>query len=95
MLLAIAAGALRRFAALREQRRQPSASWCPSASGPRRIRTADGNRITFAFVELPVNEPEPLRRVALIRGATAELKESGRIAGSEVLLRGWTHCPGS
>jgi WS/DGAT/MGAT family acyltransferase len=94
VILAVTTGALRRFAALSEEPATTLRAMVPvnvraSADAP-----ADGNRITFAFVELPVAEPEPLRRVALIRAETAEIKRSGRIAGSEVLLRGMDALPG-
>ncbi|MEA2375664.1 MAG: diacylglycerol O-acyltransferase / wax synthase [Thermoleophilaceae bacterium] len=59
---------------------------------PVNVRGADdaesqGNRITFAFVELPVREGNAARRLATIRERTLELKESGRVAGSDMLLR--------
>ncbi len=94
VLLAIAAGALRRFAAAVDEPPSPVRVMVPVSVRASEDPTADGNHITFAFVDLPVSEPEPMRRVALIRGATSELKESGRIAGSEVLLRGLDALPG-
>jgi WS/DGAT/MGAT family acyltransferase len=59
---------------------------------PVNVRNGDdaegqGNRITFAFIDLPVREPNAARRLALIRERTSELKESGRVAGSDMLLR--------
>jgi hypothetical protein len=55
---------------------------------------AEGNRITFAFVDLPLDEPDPGRRLALVRERTGELKSSGRIAGSDALLRSMVQLPG-
>jgi WS/DGAT/MGAT family acyltransferase len=46
-----------------------------------------GNRITFGFIDLPVAERRPLRQLALIHSTMDELKRSGRIAGSDALLR--------
>jgi WS/DGAT/MGAT family acyltransferase len=94
VVLAVASGALRRYAALRDERPEPIRVMVPVSVRASVDAPADGNRITFAFVELPLSEPEPLRRVALIRGETAELKDSGRIAGSEALLRGMDALPG-
>jgi hypothetical protein len=59
---------------------------------PVSVRSADqaqegGNRITFAFVDLPVAERDPGRALARVREQTTELKESGRVAGSDILLR--------
>jgi WS/DGAT/MGAT family acyltransferase len=94
VLLAVTSGALRRFAALRGEPAEPLRAMVPVSVRASEDAAAGGNRITFAFVELPLDEPEPLRRVALIRAETAELKRSGRIAGSEVLLRGMDALPG-
>ena len=46
-----------------------------------------GSRITFAFIELPVAARDPLLRLYRIQEQTRELKDSGRIAGTEMLLR--------
>ena len=94
VVLAVTTGALRRFAALRDEPAVPLRAMVPVSVRASEDSAADGNRITFAFVELPVDEPEPLRRVALIRAATAEIKTSGRVAGSEALLRGMDALPG-
>jgi WS/DGAT/MGAT family acyltransferase len=45
-----------------------------------------GNRITFAFVELPVDVFSPLRRLEIVRGQTRAFKRSGRPAGTQALV---------
>jgi diacylglycerol O-acyltransferase / wax synthase len=48
---------------------------------------AQGNRIAFAFVELPVSEAEPSARLTRIHQTMSELKSSGKVAGTDLLLR--------
>jgi WS/DGAT/MGAT family acyltransferase len=48
---------------------------------------AQGNRISFAFVELPVSEPSAAKRLERVHETMAELKQSGKIAGTDLLLR--------
>jgi len=93
VVLALVAGALRRFAAVVE--------WAPGplrAMVPVNVRgtgdTGGGNRITFAFVDLPVDEPVASRRLADVHRQMQELKASGRIAGSDALLRSMVQLPG-
>jgi diacylglycerol O-acyltransferase len=45
-----------------------------------------GNRISFVFVELPCDEPSPLRRLEEVRLAMTERKESGEPRGAEQAL---------
>jgi WS/DGAT/MGAT family acyltransferase len=59
---------------------------------PVNVRAADdasgeGNRISFAFVELPVSEPRPATRLRKVHETMTELKRSGKIAGTDLLLR--------
>src|SRR4051794_8060788 len=84
--LAVVAGALRRLAARRGEEQHDLRVMVPV-----NVRSADseagGNRITFAFVELPVSEPDPFRRLLGIRAQTLAIKGSGTIEGSDLLLR--------
>jgi WS/DGAT/MGAT family acyltransferase len=48
---------------------------------------AQGNRISFAFIELPLSEPSAAKRLERVHDAMAELKRSGKIAGTDLLLR--------
>ena len=45
-----------------------------------------GNRVSSLFVNLPVCEPEPLRRYLVTAGETAELKAQGQARGGAELL---------
>jgi diacylglycerol O-acyltransferase len=92
VVLAVAAGALRRFAASVDE--APEALRVMVPVSVRRDGEGGGNRITFAFVELPCDEPSPLRRVSLIHSQTQELKNSGKIDGSEAIMRSTSVLPG-
>jgi diacylglycerol O-acyltransferase len=86
VVLAIAAGALRQLA-----RRLDDEPVDLRVMVPVSVRRPDddrgqGNRITFAFVELPLSYRDPAARLARVRKQTVELKESGRVAGTEILL---------
>ncbi len=56
--------------------------------------SAEGNRITFAFVDLPIDEPDAGRRLDAVKERVGDLKRSGRIAGSDALLRSMVQLPG-
>ena len=51
-----------------------------------------GNRVSMLVTPIPVDEPDPRRRVEKIRAETVELKKSGQAAGTEVLeeIIDWT-----
>ncbi len=51
-----------------------------------------GNRVSAWVVDLPIAEPDPRRRLELIRAATTRLKESKQALGAEMLTQvmSWT-----
>jgi diacylglycerol O-acyltransferase len=87
VVLTVAAGALRRLAELRQEPAEQLRAMVPVSVRGADDAPAAGNRITFAFVDLPVEEPDAARRLALVRERTVELKRSGRVAGSDLLMR--------
>jgi WS/DGAT/MGAT family acyltransferase len=94
VLLAVVAGALRRLTALVEAEPTPLRTMIPvSVRGPDEASTG-GNQITFAFVDLPLDEPSATARLDRIHAQTSELKISGRVAGSDALLRTMGQLPG-
>lgn len=87
VVLAATAGALHRLA--RERGEEPSDL---RVMIPVSVRDADaaadgGNRITFGFVVLPVGARTAAARLQAIRQQTAELKSSGRIGGTDMIVR--------
>ncbi len=94
VVLATVAGALRRFFALR---RIDVDGLHVRANVPVSVRGAEergrlGNRIALWMTDLPVAEPDPLRRLARVRETTARLKASKQALGAEVLaaVSDWT-----
>jgi diacylglycerol O-acyltransferase len=84
--LTVVAGALRELSL--ERSRPPMGL---KAMVPVSVRgeeeTADlGNRITFAFVDLPVDVFSPLRRLEAVQRQTRAFKRSGRPAGTQAIV---------
>jgi WS/DGAT/MGAT family acyltransferase len=94
VVLAVVAGALRRFAATCDTEPIPLRAMVPVSVRDAGDPSAEGNRITFAFVDLPVDEADPGRRIDVVKERVGELKRSGRIAGSDALLRSMVQLPG-
>ena len=85
VVLAIAAGAVRRLEL--KTGADPKDLRVMVPVSVRQEGEAGGNRITFAFVDLPAGEHSPLARLERVRTQMTELKESGRVAGTDALLR--------
>jgi WS/DGAT/MGAT family acyltransferase len=90
VLIAVVAGALRRWL---DERGDGSAGVAPRALIPvsrRRPRTAhpQGNRLSGYLIRLPVDDPDPLGRLATVRTAMVRNKDAGpdRGAGAVALL---------
>ncbi|MFI1356051.1 wax ester/triacylglycerol synthase family O-acyltransferase [Streptomyces sp. NPDC020898] len=90
VLIAVVAGALRRWL---DERGDGSEGVAPRALIPvskRRPRTAhpQGNRLSGYLMRLPVDDPDPLRRLDLVRTAMDRNKDAGpgRGAGAVALL---------
>ncbi|KUL40757.1 wax ester/triacylglycerol synthase family O-acyltransferase [Streptomyces regalis] len=90
VLIAVVAGALRRWL---DARGDGSEGVAPRALIPvskRRPRTAhpQGNRLSGYLIRLPVDDPDPLRRLATVRTAMDRNKDAGpnRGAGAVALL---------
>ncbi len=94
VVLAVVSGAMRRFAALNEEEPKPLRAMVPVSVRASGEKATAGNRITFAFIDLPIEEPRAARRLAVVAGRMNELKSSGRIGGSEVILKGTEQLPG-
>jgi diacylglycerol O-acyltransferase / wax synthase len=86
VVLATVAGAVRRFL---ERRRVHPEHLDFRVMAPVSVRTAEerrlGNRVSAWMVPMPLDEPDPRRRLERIRETTAALKESKRALGAEVL----------
>lgn len=84
--LAAVAGALRELALTRRRNPQPLKAMVPVSVRADDERTSLGNRISFAFIDLPVDVHAPRERLARIHSQTQAFKRSGRPAGTEAVL---------
>jgi WS/DGAT/MGAT family acyltransferase len=87
VVLAVCAGALRRLMLQAGERPHDLRVMVPVNMRAAGDDSSHGNRISFAFVELPVSEPVPALRLERVHDAMTELKRSGKIAGTDLLLR--------
>jgi diacylglycerol O-acyltransferase len=84
--LAAVAGGLRELATLRGEQPRPLRVMVPVSVRADGERQDLGNRISFAFIELPLAVRSRVERLRLIKQATASFKSSGRPAGTGTLL---------
>jgi WS/DGAT/MGAT family acyltransferase len=84
--LAAVAGALRELALLCREQPHPLKAMVPVSVRADAQRQDLGNRISFAFIELPVEVAARGERLARVREATAAFKSSGRPAGTGAVL---------
>jgi diacylglycerol O-acyltransferase len=92
--LAAVAGALRELARLRGKRPQSLKAMVPVSVRADDQRRDLGNRITFAFIELPVATRSRPGRLDQVRRQTASFKQSGRPAGTGAVLGALGLLPG-
>jgi diacylglycerol O-acyltransferase / wax synthase len=86
VVLAVSAGGVRRF--LRAHGEDPTRlkTMVPVSVRERGDAEHLGNAISFMFVDLPCDEPDPVRRVREVRAATARRKYGGfPAAGADVI----------
>ena len=93
VLLSASAGGIRRF--LLEHDREPSRL---KTMVPVSVRGADGveelgNRISFVFVDLPCEEPDPLRRLQDVRLEMCERKDAGVPEGGDMVMGALKYLP--
>jgi diacylglycerol O-acyltransferase len=84
--LAVVAGALRELALARHRPLPPLKAMVPVSVRSDAEAQSLGNRISFAFVDLPVDVHSPLRRLRVVQEQTAGFKRSGRPAGTQALV---------
>ena len=92
VVLAVVTGGLRRWMMTRGEPLVDGATvraLVPVSVRARRRRRArpSGNSISAYFVDLPVGEDDPLRRLAAVSAAMTEHKASGRAVGATTLIR--------
>jgi diacylglycerol O-acyltransferase len=92
VLLAASAGGMRRF--MRSHDRDPVPL---KTMVPVNVREGEsdelGNRISFVFVDLPCDEPDPLRRLQDVRLEMTERKEAGIPEGGDEVMAALKYLP--
>jgi diacylglycerol O-acyltransferase len=92
VLLAAAAGGMRQFFEGRDQEPVPLKTMVPV-----NVRDGDiaelGNRISFVFVDLPCDEPDPMRRLQNVRLEMSERKEEGMPEGADAAMAAIRYIP--
>ncbi len=93
VVLAVACGGMRRF--LTSQGERPIRL---KAMVPVNLRDLDevgelGNRISFLFVDLPCDEPDPIHRLRTIHAAMSDRKAGGEPQGGDSVLGAVAHAP--
>jgi diacylglycerol O-acyltransferase / wax synthase len=93
VLLAASAGGMRRF--LRDQSWEvaPLKTMVPVNVRGDAGKDELGNRISFVFIDLPCDEPDPIRRFQDVRMEMGERKEAGDPDGADAALDAARHLP--
>lgn len=94
VVLAICAGALRRFAERRGEEPRPLKVMVPADVRSDADAAGSGNRISFLFIELPCDEPDPVVRLKHINRATAQRERDGEAEELDAVLRALGRTPG-
>src|SRR3954452_6765777 len=93
VVLTAVAGALRAYMGGHGEAPVPLKTMVPVS-----VRTEDdqgefGNRISFMFVELPCDEPDPVRRLERVHAATAQRKQAREPEQSDAVLNAAAYLP--
>lgn len=87
VLLAASAGGIRRFLRDRELDPVPLKTMVPVSVRANGEPGTLGNQISFVFVDLPCDEPDPVRRLKDVHLWMSERKETGDPEGADTALR--------
>jgi WS/DGAT/MGAT family acyltransferase len=93
VVLAVAAGGVRRLLERRGEKPTALKTMVPVSVRDGDAASALGNRISFVFIELPCDEPEPERRLAAVKAAMAERKQDGEPEGAHAMLDAIEYAP--
>jgi WS/DGAT/MGAT family acyltransferase len=93
VVLTVAAGGVRRFLERRGETPVKLKAMVPVSVRPEDGAGALGNQISFVFVDLPCDEPDPLRRLTDIKQDIGERKRGGEPQGADALLKAFGYAP--
>ncbi len=93
VVLAVASGGVRRFLQQHDQPPLRLKAMVPVSVRETGTESDLGNRISFIFIELPCDEPDPVLRLLEISQVMGERKRSGEPLGAENVLKIAAHTP--
>jgi diacylglycerol O-acyltransferase / wax synthase len=93
VLLAASAGGIRRFLPRHDVEAPPLKTMVPVSLRSDAGAGDLGNRISFVFVDLPCDEPDPVRRLQNVHSEMSERKESGIPEGADIALGAISYLP--
>ena len=93
VVLAASTGGIRRLLERRAERPAPLKAMVPVNVRETGQNGELGNQISFMFVDLPCDEPDPIRRLQLIHGETVERKSGGESRWVRDILRAVGYFP--
>jgi diacylglycerol O-acyltransferase len=93
VVLAVCAGAMRKFLADRGEAEHGVRAMVPAATRDSSAARGLGNGISFLFLDLPVNEDDPVERLAAVNRATRRRKRDGDAEGGATVLDALGYAP--
>jgi diacylglycerol O-acyltransferase len=93
VLLAVSAGAVRSFLHGRGESPTRLKTMVPINLREEGESGELGNRLSFMFIDLPCDEPDPARRLMDVHLATSRRKEAGGAQGASAVLESLTYVP--
>jgi diacylglycerol O-acyltransferase len=93
VVLAVASGGVRAFAERRGDTPVRLKAMVPVSVRSGHEAGELGNQISFVFVDLPCDEPDPLRRLMAVKEEVGERKRSGEPEGADRVLRAFGYAP--
>ena len=95
VVLAVASGGVRRFQQQHDRTPIRLKAMVPVNVRGNGVAADLGNQVSFVFIELPCDEPDPLRRLEDIHAVMSDRKETGEPRGSQAVLRAIGYAPHS
>jgi WS/DGAT/MGAT family acyltransferase len=93
VVLAVASGGVRRFQQQHDRTPIRLKAMVPVNVRGNGAATDLGNQVSFVFIELPCDEPDPLRRLEDVHAVMSDRKETGEPRGSQAVLRALGYAP--
>jgi WS/DGAT/MGAT family acyltransferase len=93
VLLAAAAGGIRLLFEQHGRVPTPLKAMVPVSMRAQRAQADLGNEISFVFVDLPCDEPDPALRLRTVMAEIGDCKRDGRPEGADLVLRAFGYAP--